>query len=117
MVAPACSCSLSTVRWWSEFPGSGPDDRSDRRGGQQRRSEQAHDEANSAKAFGTLAHHVVGLLHFELALEVLGHHDRSVQIAAAVEHGLVVLHSGVLGQITADEDVDRFIVECHAASS
>ena len=96
------------------MPGSGSDHGADRRGGEQWWGEQADDEADGAQAGRALADHVVGLLDLELALEVLGHHDRAVQVAAAAEDGLVVLHRGVLGQVAADEDVDRLVVERHA---
>jgi hypothetical protein len=97
-----------------ELARSRSDDRADRRGCEQGWCEQAHDEADGAHAGGALADHVVGLLDVEVAFEVFGHHDGSMQVAAAVQDGLVVLHGGVLGQVAADQDVDRFVVERHA---
>src|SRR5215475_684758 len=77
----------------------------DRGSGEQGWCEQSHRESDRAQARCAFADHVVGLLHRQFAVEVLAHHDRAVQVPAAPEGRLVVLLSGVLRHVTADQDV------------
>src|SRR6516225_8478001 len=111
MVAPACSSSLLAVLWCSSLPTPAPI-------AAPMAVAASSGSANSPTANPTapqtccaFADHVVGLLHRQVALQVLGHDHRAVQIAAAGQHRLVVVVGGVLGQVAADQHVGYLVIE------
>ena len=53
------------------------------------------DKPDGTKAFGPFANHVIGLFHGEVALEILADDDGALQVAAAVEHRVVVIEGGL----------------------
>ena len=77
----------------------------------EREDHQSGEEPEGAQPLGHLAGHVVGLLHRDLAGQVLGDHDRAVQVGAAGQRGSVVVVGGVMGQVAADQDVGGLMVE------
>ena len=79
IVSPADSSILLPVFLCRTLPPTAPIGRSDRGRREQRRREQTDREPDGGQPGGALLDHVVGLLHRDVALEVLAHHDRAPQ--------------------------------------
>ena len=113
IVSPAASSILLPVRLCSALPPRRPRPRRSRSRPSSGGAKRPTTKPTGGEPGSALLDHVVGLLHREVALEVLAHHDGAPEARAAVQDRLVVLLGGVRRQVAADQDVGRLVIECH----
>ena len=92
-----------------DLSGACPDDRPDRGRDQERRREEADDEAGCADRHRALLDDVVVLLDLHRAVQILAHDDQTEQRGTARLDGFEVLVRGLLGQVAAHQDVDGLL--------